>query len=85
MFIVNGNEYVKTNQYGIARLSQNFSVGTYEIEIFNPLTGQNITKQLKIVSRITGNTNINMDYATGQYLRYVFLQITVMLPVQGRM
>ena len=63
-FIVNGNEYnVKTDEYGVARLSNNFNVGKYEVFIENPATGQNMTKTMTIVNRITGNKDITMDYS----------------------
>ena len=63
-FIVNGNEYnVKTDEYGVARLSNNFNVGKYDVFIENPATGQNMTKTMTIVNRITGNKDITIDYS----------------------
>ncbi len=62
-FIVNGNEYcVKTNQFGIAKLNHGFAPGTFEITILNPQTGENLTRTMTIVKRITENANILMDY-----------------------
>ena len=68
-FIINGNDhFVKTDEYGIAKLSNTLSAGTYAILIENPLTGETINKTVTIVARITGNMNINVDYtATANY------------------
>ncbi len=63
-FIVNGNEYnVKTDDYGIACLSNKFNVGKYEVFIENPATGLNMTKSMTIVKRITGNKDVSVDYS----------------------
>ena len=63
LFIVNGNDYyVKTNNYGIARLAQGFPVGSFRVEVYNLATGENTTKIMNIVDRISQNRNVNMDY-----------------------
>lgn len=70
LFTVNGNEYyVKTNQYGVAKLSQGFGVATFTVNVFNLITGDNITKSMTIVDRISENKNINMDYNEGSSFR----------------
>jgi len=38
------------------------AVGTYTVTVFNPFNKQNITKTIKIVTRITGNKNMNTYY-----------------------
>ena len=70
IFIVNGNEYeIKTSKYGVAKLNENFSPGVFNITIINPLTGENTTRTMKIVKRITENKNIKMDYTDGSKFR----------------
>ena len=70
LFTVNGNEYyVKTNQYGVAKLSQGFGVGTFTVNVFNLVTGDSITQSMTIVDRISQNKNINMDYNDGSRFR----------------
>ena len=41
------------------------SIGTHYIEFANPQTGETIKVAIKIVSRFSGNTNINMYYFDG--------------------
>jgi hypothetical protein len=63
-FIVNGNDnIVKTDEFGIAKISNKLDVGSYAIQIRNYATGEIITKNLEIVARISGNKNINVDYS----------------------
>lgn len=62
-FIINGNDYfVKTDEYGVARLSNGLSANSYSITMINPATGAILTKNATIVNRIIGNKNINIDY-----------------------
>jgi C1A family cysteine protease len=62
-FILNGNDYfVKTDSYGVAKLSLHLTAGTYEITCYNPATDKFLTKNVTIVKRITNNQNIKMDY-----------------------
>ena len=62
-FIINGNDHiVKTDEYGVAKLVTKLDVGKYSVAIRNYATGEIITKNLTIVSRISGNTNIKVDY-----------------------
>jgi hypothetical protein len=66
LFIVNGNEYyVKTNQYGLAKLNENFAVGKFSVSILNLVTDETAIKTMTIVPRIAENKDINMDYADG--------------------
>ena len=63
-FIINGNDnFVKTDEYGIARLANKLSVGTYTVEINNYATGEVLIRNITIVNRISGNKNINVDYS----------------------
>ena len=73
-FIINGNDYfVKTNEYGIARLTLNLGVGTYEITIFNPATSEMLVRNASIVPRITGGSNLVIDYTySGVYRVQVY-------------
>lgn len=62
-FAVNGNDHiVKTDEYGVAKLVGVLSSGNYDIQIINLATGETLNKTVKIVKRITDNTNINVDY-----------------------
>lgn len=64
LFIVNGNEYsIKTNNFGVAKLNNSFHPGSYDVVIVNPKTGENITRNMIIVDRITENVNVNVDYS----------------------
>ena len=61
--IVNGNDhFVKTDEYGVAKLVNMLSVGTYTIFIENMATGELANRTVNIVPRITGNKDITMDY-----------------------
>jgi predicted RNA-binding protein with PUA-like domain len=63
-FIINGNKYnVTTNDEGIAILNINLAVGTHTVTTVNPLNNENVTKTVKITTRITGNKNVNTYYA----------------------
>ena len=62
-FVLNGNDHiVKTNEFGVAKLSLNLAPGSYAIEVVHP-NGQSITRNATIVSRITGNKDITVDYS----------------------
>ena len=64
-FIINGNDYfVKTDEYGVAKLNTKLDVGTYEITMINPSTRAVTTKTLTITARIAENRNINFDYTS---------------------
>ncbi|MEE1336633.1 hypothetical protein, partial [Methanobrevibacter sp.] len=63
-FIINGKEYnATTNDEGIAVLNIKLAIGTYEVTTVNPLNNDNVTKTVKITTRITGNKNVNTYYA----------------------
>ena len=63
-FIINGKEYnATTNDEGIAVLNIKLAIGTYEVTTVNPLNNDNVTKTVKITTRITGNKNVNIYYA----------------------
>ena len=63
-FIINGNKYnATTNDEGIAVLNIKLAIGTYEVTTVNPLNNYNVTKTVKITTRITGNKNVDTYYA----------------------
>lgn len=69
-FIINGIEYnATTDNKGVTVLNAKLSVGTYEISIINPSTGENITRESIIVKRITNNNDLTMDYLDGSYFK----------------
>jgi hypothetical protein len=70
VFTVNGNQYVvKTDEQGIAYLDADLPVGKYDIGIYNPVTGESVTKKTTIVKRIINNKDLTMDFRDGT--RYV--------------
>jgi len=73
-FIVNGNDnIVKTDEYGVAKLANRLAAGKYEVVIRNYATGEIQSRNLTIVSRITENANIKVDYTfTSTYKVRVF-------------
>jgi uncharacterized protein YwbE len=66
-FKVNGKEYkVKTDGQGIAYLStSHLDVGTYDVTMTNPATGETITKKTTIVKRIVDNKDMTMEFMDG--------------------
>ena len=63
-FIINGNKYnATTDDKGIAVLNIKLAIGTYAVTTVNPLNNDNITKTVKITTRITGNKNVDTYYA----------------------
>lgn len=66
-FVVNGKTYtVKTDDKGIARLTtSNLGLGTYDVTSINPVTGQQVTKQLTIVKHLIENKDVTMDFKDG--------------------
>ena len=63
-FVINGNDYLTTtDEYGYAYLKNTLSEGVYNVCVENPATNEKLTKTLTIVSRISGNSNINVDYS----------------------
>ena len=48
----------------------NNKIGTYYVTFTNYLTNQTVTSKIKVVSRFSGNKNINMYYVDGS--RYIF-------------
>ena len=66
IFTVEGRQYLLlTNSYGVARLNANLTVGNHIINIFNPLTDENINLTSKIVKRIDENRDLSMMYMDG--------------------
>ena len=62
-FIINGKEYnATTNDEGIAILNLKLAIGTHTVTTVNPLNNKNVTKTVKITTRITGNKNVNTYY-----------------------
>ncbi len=65
-FIINKKEYLTvTDINGIAKFDIKLSVGAYEVKIINPLTNENLTRNVKIFKRITLNRDLTMDYNSG--------------------
>ena len=63
-FILNGNDYfIKTDEYGIVKFSNNLPAGNYSVIIANPATGESITRNITVVKRITNNTDVKLDYS----------------------
>ena len=63
IFIINGNKYNATSDdKGIAVLNIKLAIGTYEVTTVNPLNNDNVTKTVKITTRITGNKNVDTYY-----------------------
>ena len=74
IFIVNGNEYsTRTNRFGVAKLNNSFYPGNYKIIIVNPITGENVTRNMTIVNRISENSDVKVDYTySAKYCLRVF-------------
>ena len=74
-FIVDGKTYtVKTDDQGIGYLTNShLSVGTHDITVVNPVTGEQRTAKVTIVKRLLENKDITMDFMDGTY--YVVLAI----------
>ncbi|KZX13215.1 bacterial Ig-like domain protein [Methanobrevibacter oralis] len=69
-FVINSKEYSSiTDLNGVAKLNEKLKVGFYKITAINPVTGDNITKTLKIVKRITSNKDLTMDYNGGNVFK----------------
>ncbi|WP_405264812.1 hypothetical protein, partial [Methanobrevibacter sp.] len=63
IFIINGNKYNATSDdKGIAVLNIKLAIGTYAVTTVNPLNNDNVTKTVKITTRITGNKNVDTYY-----------------------
>ena len=63
-FIINGNDnIVITDEFGVGKLVKKLSVGKYAVEIRNLVTDDVLTKNCTIIKRISGNSNINVDYS----------------------
>jgi len=66
IFKVNGKEYsLISDANGIVKLNKKLAVGTYSIELTNPISNESITKKFTISKRIVDNKNLVMDYADG--------------------
>ena len=62
-FNINGKNYkVLTDSKGVAVLNQKLSVGTYNVFISNPVTGDEAYNKLSVVKRITNNKNIKVYF-----------------------
>ena len=58
---------VKTTNKGkiTVTVERGTAIGTHKLLIVNPVTGEKFTTTIKIVSRFTGNKNVNMYYFDG--------------------
>ena len=68
-FIVDGKTYtVKTDNQGIAYLTDShLAVGSHDITIVNPVTGEQRTAKVTIVKRLLENKDITMDFVDGTF------------------
>jgi hypothetical protein len=66
-FVIDGKTYTaKTDEKGTAKLTtSHLGLGTYNVTSINPVTGQQVTKELTIVKRLVENKDITMDFADG--------------------
>ena len=63
-FIINGNDYLAlSDEYGNVYLRNILSEGEYEVTVENPATNEKVKRNITIVSRISGNNDITMDYS----------------------
>jgi hypothetical protein len=61
--IINGKRYtVVSDAKGLITVNQKFVVGTYLVTFINPFNNKVTSNSLKIVTRITGNKNVNTYY-----------------------
>jgi len=61
--IINGKRYtVVSDAKGLITVNQKFAVGTYLVTFINPFNNKVTSNSLKIVTRITGNKNVNTYY-----------------------
>lgn len=72
--VINGNDYeITTDEYGYAYLRNVLNVGTYQITIENPATNEKSIRNVTIVNRISGNSDVSFDYSySGTYKVRVF-------------
>ena len=63
VFIINGNDYnIVTDEYGVAKIVNKLSTGTYEVSIFNPATSETVIRNVTIVDRLTDYKALTVDY-----------------------
>ncbi|WP_407409070.1 Ig-like domain repeat protein, partial [Methanobrevibacter sp.] len=64
LFSINGKTFKSTTDAnGIAKVTLSLAIGTYDIKI--SCQSENVTRNITIVSRFSGNKNINMYYFDG--------------------
>ena len=70
-FTVNGKTYnVKTDKQGIAYLTASkLGVGSYDVTVYNPITGETVKSKVNIVKRLINNKDITMDFVDGTYYK----------------
>lgn len=61
------NRYIESDSEGIFSLEIDQDPGNYKLLIINPVNNENITKTIKVVSRISENKAITMYYGAGKY------------------
>ena len=67
-FKFNNKEYTTTtDSNGVGKLVLKLDVGNYAITSVNPITDSKLTKNIQIVKRITGNSNVNNYYLQTTY------------------
>ena len=67
-FKLNNKEYTTTtDSNGVGKLVLKLDVGNYAVTSINPITGSELTKNIQIVKRIAGNSNVNDYYLQTTY------------------
>lgn len=62
---INNREYVSAVQNGSVLLNIGLNPGKYDVLIVNPMTGENYTDEINVISRITGNKDLTMYFNNG--------------------
>ena len=68
-FTVDGKQYnATTDKNGIAQMTTSkLDVGTYDVVITNPVTGENTTQKTTIVKRLLENKDLTKDYESSKH------------------
>ncbi len=60
------NEFIESDSNGVFSLKIDQKVGNYKLVIVNPVNGEEISKTIKVVSRITENKDVTIYYGAGK-------------------
>ncbi len=61
--------HLKTDENGEVSLNIGLKAGTYTIIVFNPVTGEEVVHSIKVVARLSGNSDLTMLYGSGKYYK----------------